>query len=428
MQWLPDSSPAKLGDHFVTNTLLLGTHTNRNETDYISVASVDVPKPEFAAPSSALDVSQIKRVSPDFGIVHDGEVNRARVNPSNSNIIASLTASGDALIFDRSDSNLQQAWSNNDKSTYPLHRLKHHTKDAWALSWSFESPTVLATGSEDSTVALWDISQGSKEVTPSYVLTEHSASVNDVEFSKRMPYVLGSVSDDQSLRLFDTRATQQGKSVINTHVFGDNGHKNGINSLSFNPFMDHIVATGGADAVVYLWDLRSLKRPVYTLQGHSADVSVVEWSPHDDSVLASAGYDRRVNVWDLSLAELDLNDDDQSEGPPELLFVHGGHTNKILDISWHPTMPWTMASVSEDNVAQVWKVASSVAERGYHDEDEEEEGQEDARGEPMDKDEDVQDEKVKDTASAAEPTGVQAEDAAAADSTTSPSAKTSEAS
>ncbi|CAF4856126.1 unnamed protein product, partial [Rotaria socialis] len=42
------------------------------------------------------------------------------------------------------------------------------------------------------------------------------------------------------------------------------------------------------------------------------------------------------------------------DGPPELLFIHGGHSAKISDFSWNPNEPFTICSVSEDNMAQIW--------------------------------------------------------------------------
>ena len=45
--------------------------------------------------------------------------------------------------------------------------------------------------------------------------------------------------------------------------------------------------------------------------------------------------------------------EDAEDGPPELLFIHGGHTAKITDFSWNPNDPWVICSVSEDNIMQV---------------------------------------------------------------------------
>ena len=46
--------------------------------------------------------------------------------------------------------------------------------------------------------------------------------------------------------------------------------------------------------------------------------------------------------------------DEALDGPPELLFVHGGHTAKITDFSWNVNERGGMiASVAEDNIIQV---------------------------------------------------------------------------
>ena len=55
----------------------------------------------------------------------------------------------------------------------------------------------------------------------------------------------------------------------------------------------------------------------------------------------------------------------RQDGPPELLFIHGGHTSKISDFSWNPnenSTQWFIASVAEDNVLQVWNMASNIYE------------------------------------------------------------------
>jgi hypothetical protein len=45
--------------------------------------------------------------------------------------------------------------------------------------------------------------------------------------------------------------------------------------------------------------------------------------------------------------------EDAEDGPPELLFIHGGHTSKISDFSWNTNDDWVVASVAEDNILQV---------------------------------------------------------------------------
>jgi len=104
--------------------------------------------------------------------------------------------------------------------------------------------------------------------------------------------------------------------------------------------------------------LRNLDNKLHTLQGHQEEILQLSWSPHHESILATAGSDRRIVVWDLARIGDDLSSEDAEDGPPELLFVHGGHTNKISDFGWNPVQPWVLASAAEDNIVQVWQMVS----------------------------------------------------------------------
>lgn len=48
------------------------------------------------------------------------------------------------------------------------------------------------------------------------------------------------------------------------------------------------------------------------------------------------------------------------DGPPELLFIHGGHTSKISDFAWNTNDDWVVASVAEDNILQIWQMAENI--------------------------------------------------------------------
>ena len=83
----------------------------------------------------------------------------------------------------------------------------------------------------------------------------------------------------------------------------------------------------------------------------------VKFSKLQANLLASAGNDRRVMVWDLSRFDKPQTEEEKRDGPPELLFIHGGHTSKITDISWNQNERLMMASSAEDNIVQVWQMA-----------------------------------------------------------------------
>lgn len=87
---------------------------------------------------------------------------------------------------------------------------------------------------------------------------------------------------------------------------------------------------------------------------------MVEWAPFNESILGSCSSDRRVAIWDLSRIGMEQSPEDAEDGPPELLFLHGGHTSKVNDFSWNANDEWAIASVSEDNVLQIWNMAEEI--------------------------------------------------------------------
>ena len=74
------------------------------------------------------------------------------------------------------------------------------------------------------------------------------------------------------------------------------GHVGDIRSVAFHP-NGHLLASGGADHIVQLWDVESGKS-VRTLRGHTNMVKALAFSP-DGRWLASGGTDRTIRLWPM---------------------------------------------------------------------------------------------------------------------------------
>ena len=46
-----------------------------------------------------------------------------------------------------------------------------------------------------------------------------------------------------------------------------------------------------------------------------------------------------------------------------MLFMHGGHTNRVSDFSFNKNDPWVMVSAAEDNLIQVWRASRQLVEK-----------------------------------------------------------------
>jgi histone-binding protein RBBP4 len=285
-------------------------------------------------------------------IDHEGEVNKARYMPQNPNMIATLGSRGDVLVFDRTmHSNVPTGTCN------PQIRLVGHNAEGWGLSWSPLRQGLLLTAAED--VRLWDInaveSAKGARLDQSIVFKSHTAGVNDVQWHPLQPTWFGSVSDDTHLNIHDTRSDNRNKPTHTTAA-----HDEPVNCLAFNPVNQYVVATGSSDSTVGLWDLRNLKTKIHTLEGHTGDVQSINWHPTEETILASAATDRRLLLWDLSKIGEEQTEDDKEDGPPELFFLHGGHTDLIHDFSWNLHQPWTLASAAQDNIVQIFQPAHNI--------------------------------------------------------------------
>lgn len=377
VDWIPDGSPnSDVSGFKEANKLLLGTHTT-DERNYLIIASAKFPGDEI------IDVNEVPRKKQkifnkcssystnkhDVGniyvlakIPHRGEVHRACPMPQNPNIVASRGPNPEIYLWNFDSKSLLLA--ENKKNILPVTPIglcSGHTNDGYGLCWNPHKAGCLLSGSHDANVCFWDVnsivnSSYRTSNQPLCKFSDHTSAVEDVGWNFINSNVFGSVADDRTIRIWDLRENN-----LPAHCI-ENAHTDDIHAISFHHNIEFTFATGSADRSVSLWDLRNLKRQTQILVGHTDQVYSVAWSPFRDSILASCSNDRRVALWDLSLVGNQQTEEDAQDGPPELLFLHGGHTSKVLDFSWNYNREneWTIASVAEDNSLQVWMISADV--------------------------------------------------------------------
>lgn len=344
-----------------TQRLLLGTHTAEGEPNSLLIAEVCLPLEDVDLDVRSTEAKQEDdkrgKIEIKIQIPHDGEVNRARYMPQNPNIIATMSAKSSIFIFDKEK---HESKTSKDAQFTSEMTLTGHTKEGYGLSWSPHREGLLLSGAEDAAVCVWDITMQSRKkdqstvVNPLHKITGHSDVVEEVAWHQHNEQLFGSCGDDRVVNIWDLRDPLKAKSTIR------NAHPKEVNCMAFNPFNEFTFLTGSADQTICLWDLRNLKNTMHTFHKHTDQVMGVQWSPFQEQVFSSYGADRRVNVWDLSRIGREQDPEDAEDGPPELLFIHGGHTEKVSDMSWNPNDEWVIATVDDANVVQVWQMAENI--------------------------------------------------------------------
>jgi histone-binding protein RBBP4 len=363
VEWLPVKEE-HTDAGYSKQQLILGTHTSEGEQNYLMRAEIQLPLEDsetdnrgyneengevggFGATNGRIQVIQ--------QINHRGEVNRARACPQNPFLVATKTVSADVYVFDYSK---HPSKPPSDGQCKPDIKLTGHSNEGYGLSWSTLKQGYLLSGSDDAQICVWDVKglpEGASELAALQKFQGHVGVVEDVAWHPQDPNVFGSVGDDKKLILWDIR-----KSAADAITLQVEAHEAEVNCLAFNPFNENIVATGSADKTVALWDIRNMGRHLHVFDNHKEEIFQVGWSPKHETILASSGADRRLMMWDLSKIGDEQSPEDAEDGPPELLFIHGGHTAKISDFAFNSNDDWVVASVAEDNILQIWQMAGNI--------------------------------------------------------------------
>ncbi|CAD7957490.1 unnamed protein product [Amoebophrya sp. A120] len=166
---------------------------------------------------------------------------------------------------------------------------------------------IVATGSKDNTVRLWDVVTGSCLAC----LRGHTHSVLSLCFPNKSEDHILSGSEDKSLKCWrlgrNTAIVGSCEDDPKNAVLPLTGsaettrmaHEKEVSVLAFGPKGDKILASGGQDKVIKLWSFPDLKQVGQTLQGHRRGIWSLAFHP-TDKILVSGSGDATIRLWNLA--------------------------------------------------------------------------------------------------------------------------------
>nr|XP_015798571.2 protein transport protein Sec31A isoform X1 [Nothobranchius furzeri] len=157
--------------------------------------------------------------------------------------------------------------------------------------------------------------------------------------------VLIAGGENGNVILYDPAKIMSGQSDV--IIAESDRHTGPVRALDVNPFQTNLVASGGNESEIYIWDMNSFGSPMTPgpKTQPQEDISCMSWNRQVQHILASASPSGRASVWDLRKNDLIIKVSD--------------HSNRMhcSGLAWNPEVATQLVLSSEDDrmpVIQMW--------------------------------------------------------------------------
>ncbi|MCP4419859.1 MAG: protein kinase, partial [Chloroflexi bacterium] len=213
--------------------------------------------------------------------------------------------------------------------------LSGHTSTVRRLAWSPTNPNQLLSVSDDETMRLWDVNGRSSLQR----FQGHTEPIDLVQWSPDGNLILS--SDLATVRLWDANSGQE-QSQLPGHF-----QTSAINWVNES----QLLTLGGSDHLVRMWDVTTRQQlGLLGNYGISGEIRVVTWSP-DNRHLAVLGSDDVVRIWEASSGKVVQALVGHTTRGPRL----GGSQvyQPVNDVIWSPDGR-LLATAASDATIRIW--------------------------------------------------------------------------
>ncbi|KAK6359935.1 hypothetical protein TWF696_001061 [Orbilia brochopaga] len=233
------------------------------------------------------------------------------------------------------------------KSKTPM--TTHHTDSILSLAANRTHRNLLASGSADTTIKLWDLTT----LTAAHSYTHHTDKVSSLSWHPSSTTILLSGSWDRTAAAADMRTP-------NT-VSGRWGADADIEGVRWDPHDNNYFYISTDAGTLHLHDARvvpgtlAATKPVWTLQAHSNGSSLTSFdvNPVIPGFIATGSTDKTVKLWNVA---------DQK---PSMVVTRELDVGKIFSVSFAPDreVGFRLAVAGSQGVVKVWDTSTNAAVR-----------------------------------------------------------------
>lgn len=216
-----------------------------------------------------------------------------------------------------------------------------HTGPVYALDFNTFQANLLASGSIDSEINIWDLNSPNAPMTPGAKSQPHE-DISCLAWNRQVQHILASTFPARCI-VWDLRKNEPIIKVSDTtarvHCKAVAWHPEVATQLCLASEDDHA-------PVVQLWDLRFATSPLKTLEHHQKGVLAIAWCPQDPDLLLSCGKDNRILCW---------NPNSNVPGGEVVCEIPTGN-QWHFDVAWCPRNPAVISSASFDGHVGIYSL------------------------------------------------------------------------
>ena len=191
---------------------------------------------------------------------------------------------------------------------------EYHVDAVLSLSANTYHRNLLASGSADTTVKLWDLNNGSCAKSFQY----HDGKVSSVAWNPKEGTILLSGGYDHYAIVSDLRIGDSENGQRKWKLDGDvEGLRWGSNGQEFYVSTEH--------GRIHKFDARNEAKSIWTLQAHDSEVTSFDVNDFIDGYMITGSTDKTIKLWNLS----------QSKGP-SMILSRDLDVGKVFSVSFGP--------------------------------------------------------------------------------------------
>jgi len=235
-------------------------------------------------------------------------------------------------------------------TTTPGLRPGSHTDAILSLSWNTNHRQVLASGSADGTVKLWDVTKAMTPSANAATFSHHKDKVAAVEWHPTEGTLLATGSYDRTIALVDARDSNSCKTIKGA-LSAD------LEALVWDPHSSHYLTAASEDGVISCWDVRTLgqssnSKPVWSFVAEEyGGVTDLTYNPMVPGMLASCAINKTVTLWDTY----------QQQQQPMACGNKEMNVGRLYALQFYPSSPWLMGCGGGGGQLAIWDMTREAA-------------------------------------------------------------------